>query len=131
MDSLPLCTHHRPAAVPPGSGPTEPSFQPFEDAEEAWFWTMSALAARREGTRGSRARLRIPRPCDPDDVVRCLDRLYRQRRVDLEHARILRRWGERGQAPNAALPSEHADWQVWREAMDRLEWPLRMKGIVA
>ena len=23
--------------------------QPFRDAEEAWFWTMAALMARREG----------------------------------------------------------------------------------
>jgi len=131
MDSLPPSALARRAAIPPGSGPAAPSVQPFEDAEEAWFWTMSALEARREGTHGSRTRIRIPRPCEPDDVVRCLDRLYRRRRVDLEHARILRRWGERGHPPSSASPSQHADWRVWREAMDRLEWPLRVKGIVA
>jgi hypothetical protein len=64
-------------------------------------------------------------------VVKCLDQLYRRRRVDLVHARILRIWGERGMAPNPAYPLERGDWRLWREALDRLEWPLRVKGIVA
>jgi hypothetical protein len=64
-------------------------------------------------------------------VVKCLDRLYRHRRIDLTHARILRIWGERGTAPDARYPSEKHDWRLWREALDRLEWPLRVKGIVA
>jgi hypothetical protein len=102
--------------------------EPFRSAEQAWFWTMSALVARREGTHGSGPR--TERPCDPDDVVKCLDQLYRRRRIDLQHARILRIWGERGTAPNPIYPLERGDWKLWREALDRLEWPLRVKGIV-
>jgi hypothetical protein len=70
------------------------------------------------------------RPCEPDDVIKCLDTLYRQRRIDLLHARILRVWGERQAAPNPVYASEAADWRIWREAMERLTWPLRVKGIV-
>ncbi|MBV9251993.1 MAG: hypothetical protein JO227_22470 [Acetobacteraceae bacterium] len=104
--------------------------QPFRNAEEAWFWTMAALAARHDGVRTSSNRVKILRPCEPDDVVRCLDTLYRRRRVDLVHARILRIWGERQTAPNPAYASERCDYKLWREAIDRLEWPLRVKGIV-
>jgi hypothetical protein len=64
-------------------------------------------------------------------VVKCLDRLYRQRRIDLTHARILRIWGERQCAPDPHHPRERRDWKIWREAMERLDWPLRMRGIVA
>jgi hypothetical protein len=103
---------------------------PFRSAEEAWFWTMAALVARREGARYAAHRGLYPRPCEPDDVVKCLDQLYRRRLVDLVHARILRIWGERGMAPDPARPSERCDWRLWREAMERLEWPLRVKGIV-
>src|SRR5437763_15570525 len=74
--------------------------EPFRDAEEAWFWTMSALAARRDGARFTANQGRVGRPCEPDDVVKCLDQLYRQRRIDLVHARILRIWGERQTAPS-------------------------------
>ncbi|HEY0418211.1 MAG TPA: hypothetical protein VGC80_01695 [Acetobacteraceae bacterium] len=114
-------TPRRPASTP--------KTEPFRDAEQAWFWTMGALAARRDGAR--RASAGVPRPCDPDDVVKCLDGLYRRRRVDLVHARILRIWGERQAAPNPAYAAERSDAAIWREALDRLEWPLRVKGIVA
>ncbi|MBN8875101.1 MAG: hypothetical protein J0H67_19870 [Rhodospirillales bacterium] len=105
--------------------------EPFRSAEEAWMWTMGALVARREGHRYAVSRGNLPRPCEPDDVVRCLDMLYRRRRIDLVHARILRIWGERQAVPNPAYASERCDWRLWREAMERLEWPLRVKGIVA
>jgi hypothetical protein len=104
--------------------------QPFRDAEEAWLWTMAALMARREGARFRANQGLIVRPCEPDDVVKCLDGLYRRRRIDLVHARILRIWGERQASPNPALPVERCDWRLWREALERLEWPLRAKGIV-
>ncbi len=104
--------------------------QPFRSAEEAWLWTMAALVARREGARYGAGKGAVPRPCEPDDVVKCLDQLYRRRRIDLLHARILRVWGERQAAPNPAYRSERCDWRIWREALDRLEWPLRVKGIV-
>ena len=57
--------------------------EPFRSAEEAWFWTMAALMARREGARYTANRGRLARPCEPDDVVKCLDALYRRRRIDL------------------------------------------------
>jgi hypothetical protein len=112
-----------------------PRTEPFRNAEEAWLWTMAALVAKREG-RGagqgySSPAGRIARPCDPDDVLRCLDTLYRRRRIELLHARILRIWGERQMAPNPAHVSERCDFRLWREALDRLEWLLRVKGIVA
>ena len=104
--------------------------RPFRDAQEAWLWTVAALVARRErsprGVDGSG----VPRPAMPEDILRCLDGLYRQRRIDLVHARILRIWGERGIAPNPCRPGQHSDARFWREAMDRLEWPLRVRGIV-
>jgi len=105
--------------------------EPFATAEAAWFWTMTALIARQDGARIVAGRGSVVRPCEPDDVVKCLDRLYRQRRIDLNHGRVLRRWGERGVSPNPHFATERADAGLWREAMNRLEWPLRIKGIVA
>jgi hypothetical protein len=104
--------------------------QPFTCAEEAWFWTMAALTARRDGARVTAGKGLAARPCEPDDVIKCLDRLYRQRRIELAHARIMRIWGERGTAPSPRHASERGDHRLWQEAMSRLEWPLRVKGIV-
>ena len=100
---------------------------PFVSAEAAWFWTAAALLARRDPA----APPPPCGPCRPEEVVKCLDELYRNRRVELLHARILRLWGQRGVAPNPARLRERCDWRLWREALDRLDWPLRQRGIVA
>lgn len=92
---------------------------------------MAALIARREGARHSTNEGRLPRPCEPDDVIKCLDTLYRQRRIDLAHARVLRLWGERQTPPSSAIAAERHDYGLWIEALERLAWPLRIKGIVA
>ena len=104
--------------------------QPFDTAEAAWLWTMAALIARREGARYTAGKGLAIRPGDPDDIVKCLDGLYRGKRIGLAHARVLRIWGERQIAPSAAVAAERADYRLWQEALDRLEWPLRIKGIV-
>ncbi|MDT7949895.1 MAG: hypothetical protein RQ966_00165 [Acetobacteraceae bacterium] len=92
--------------------------RPFASVEAAWFSTARAL----QSGRGAHDHV--------DGVLRCLDRLYRNRRIELLHARILRIWGGRGIAPNPAYPRERSDWRIWREALDRLEGPLRAQGIV-
>ena len=90
------------------------------------MWTMAALEARRDPL------ARAPRagPCRPEEVVKCLDELYRRRRIELLHARILRAWGRRGRAPDPARARERCDWRLWTEAIGRLEFPLRRAGIV-
>ena len=91
------------------------------------MWMLRSLAAEAEGS----PRKAAPAICAPAEVVKCLDTLYRRRRIDLHHVRILRLWGHRGRAPDAANPMEKAEWRVWREALDRLDWPLRSLGIVS
>jgi hypothetical protein len=103
---------------------------PFRSAEEAWFWTMEALMARRDGAGASWRPEGPARPCEPDDVVRCLDTLYRQRGIELLHARILRVWGERGRSPQRDILQQRSDWRLWYQALGQLEWLLRDRGIV-
>jgi hypothetical protein len=94
---------------------------PFRTVEEAWFWTMRQAIALAEPPRMGAAR----------DVIACLHALYRRHRIDLQHARVLRIWGERQTAPDPTNATERADWRLWCEAMQRLEWALRVKGIVS
>jgi hypothetical protein len=126
---MPLAAHHIALATRLTTRPN-PRTQPFESAEHAWLWTMAALIARREGARYTANKGAVARPCDPDDVVKCLDALYRQRRIDLVHARVLRIWGERQMPPSSSVAAEHRDHALWVEALERLAWPLRIKGIV-
>jgi hypothetical protein len=126
---MPLAAHYTvlAARLPAHANPR---MQPFESADHAWLWTMAALIARREGARYTANKGAVARPCDPDDVVKCLDGLYRQGRISLAHARVLRIWGERQMPPSPSVAAERRDHTLWVEALDRLAWPLRIKGIV-
>ena len=88
---------------------------------------MALLEARHDPGRAAPP----PGPCRAEDVIKCLDELYRQRRVELLHARILRYWGRRGRAPDPGRAREKCDWRLWQEAIGRLDFPLRRRGIVA
>ena len=132
---MPAVAHLAPRPIKPGNSRipvrANPRIQPFESAEEAWLWTMAALTARRDGARYGANKGLVSRPCDPDDVVRCLDALYRQQKITLAHARVLRLWGERQTAPSAVVAVERQDHSLWVEALARLEWSFRVKGILA
>jgi hypothetical protein len=111
--------------------PSLDAAQPIASAAQAWIWTMQCLVARRAGAALSGGAGLVLRACDPDDVVLLLDRLYRQRRIDRERARVLRIYGERSLPPSAQITNEWHDARLWDEAMGALEPALRAKGLVA
>lgn len=104
--------------------------EPFRTCDAAWLWCFARLMERRETARPQPADMNPPRPCDPDDIVKVVDRLYRQRQIELAHAKILREWGEAGRPPNQDWPAERSAARLWREAMRAMDLPLRLKGIV-
>jgi hypothetical protein len=107
-----------------------PATIPFHGGEEAWFWTMATILARRDGAGLAWRPDGANRPCDPEDIIKCLNTLYERRRLTLTHARILRVWGERQTSPDPARPEQAEDAGQWQQAMGRLEWALRGRGIV-
>ena len=98
----------------------------FRDADAAWLWAASVLRARQDPA----APPAQPGPCRVEDVVKCLDVLYRAGTLELLHVRILRIWGWRGLAPRPGRLPERCDWRLWREATEALDGPLRRRGIV-
>ena len=101
--------------------------EPFSSAEDAWFWTCGALLARQQGVRGGESVVR--RPCDPDDVILCVERLLRSGRIAPHQARVLGWWGKQGVRPSRQYGGAQ-DQLPWSEAMMMLEAALKKKGIV-
>lgn len=99
----------------------------FGGAEEAWFWTMSVLLARQDGAALAWRPDAVDRPCDPEDIIACVDTLYRQQSLTLAHARVIRHWGALQQVPAPVPDRTH---RLWHQAMGLLEWKLRARGIV-
>jgi hypothetical protein len=108
--------------------PSIPGAVPFSSAEEAWLWTMAALDDRARGWRGGASG--PPRPCEPDDVVMQLDRLFRRYVITREDAAVLAKWGKRRQPPDPRARSAWRDAALWQDALARLEPLLVERGIV-
>ncbi|MBI1208467.1 MAG: hypothetical protein GC191_14430 [Azospirillum sp.] len=103
---------------------------PFGSPEEAWFWFVQAREALAAGARVTAGRGETARPCEPLDVMRAVDRLYRQRRLMRDHLCVLVHYGRRLMAPDPQRRAELRACGLWREAFDRLGPVLRGKGIV-
>lgn len=104
--------------------------QLFMDAEEAWFWFITAQDARNDGARFVAGQGLYKRPCEPIDIMKVLDRLYRQRRLLRDHLLVLRHYGRRHLAPDPRRVKEHRASQLWIEALERIGEVLEKKGII-
>lgn len=103
----------------------------FVSAEEAWFWFVQAQLAKESGARITMGKGNIPRPCEPIDILRILDRLYRTRRLLMDHIHVLKHYGLRQMRPDADRVKEMRASTLWDEAMLCLSLPLINKGIVS
>lgn len=83
----------------PKPGNTE-SAVPFDSTEDAWFWFIAAQQAREDGARFVAGAGLYPRPCEPSDILKILDRLYRNRRLLMDHVLVLRHYGRRMLPPD-------------------------------
>lgn len=103
---------------------------PFDSVEEAWFWFITAQQARNEGAKFVAGLGVVQRPCEPIDILKILDDLYRKRRLRREHFLVMRHYGRRHMAPDPRRVKEKRSHYLWREAMDRIEPIFIRKGIV-
>lgn len=103
---------------------------PFHSGEEAWFWFMRTEKARADGGRAT-GMTSATRPCDPDDIYRCVSRLYRERALYPRHLEVLGEYGFLDRVPFPDLDREIIDWMIWTDAMDVIEPSLKTRGIVA
>lgn len=104
--------------------------EPFANAEEAWLWYARCQISRLDGVRFTADAGEVPRPCDPDDIYRAVDGLYRTKVLDRGHIGVLGRFGRRLVPPDPWGGDTPAEAALWDEALDRLTTILRGKGIV-
>lgn len=105
--------------------------EPFATAEEAWLWFARCQIARLDGVRFTAGIGDVARPCDPDDIYRAMDGLFRRRAIGRDHLQVLGRFGLRLAAPDPFAGDTPAEAALWAEALDRLAATLRGKGIVS
>lgn len=102
----------------------------FETVEEAWFWFIAAQQAREDGARYISGMGKAERPCEPIDILKALDGLYRKRRLVRDHLLVLRHYGKRFMAPDPRRVKEQRAYYIWTQALERLGEVLEKKGII-
>ncbi len=100
------------------------------DTEEAWFWFIAAQAAKNDQAKFTAGLSLYPRPCEPVDILKVVDTLYRNRRLVRDHFYILKHYGERNMPPDPTRNNEIRAFQLWAEAMERMAPILERKGII-
>ena len=103
---------------------------PFDSVEEVWFWFIAAQQARNEGAKYLAGAGLVRRPCEPVDILKVLDSLYRKRRLLRDHLLVLRHYGRRHMAPDPRRAKEERAFYLWSEAFERMRPVLEKKGIV-
>jgi hypothetical protein len=104
--------------------------EPVDNVEHAWLWSVQATMARHEGARVTAGHGRVPRPCEPSDIMGVVRTMNRDARLSNRHLSVLVRYGRRQGAPDSRRRREYRDARLWDEALDSLSRPLRNKGIV-
>lgn len=103
---------------------------PFESAEEAWFWFITAQQARNDGARFTAGGGLLQRPCEPVDILKVLDGLHRKRHLKRDHLLVLRHYGRRNMPPERRRQKEARAFYLWEEALERMTPVLERKGII-
>lgn len=105
--------------------------EPFESAEEAWFWFIRCQQKRLEGARLLHWRGKTTRPCDPDDIYRAVMFLKRAKRIQKSHLIVMGYFGLRNCPPDERDDTEKQAARLWNTAMEQLTIVLKSKKIVA
>lgn len=103
---------------------------PFDSPECAWFWFIQAQQARDDGARIIMGLADVPRPCEPIDIFKVVERLYRSRMLVMDHILVLRHYGRRLMPPDARRTREARAHKIWTEAFAHIGPVLERKGIV-
>ena len=108
----------------------EGGFVPFSSAQEVWFWFMDAYSARSDGAQIMAGAGLYERPCDPLDILKIVERLYRDGILQRLHVKALRYFGEQRLLPDTSQRSERTLARFWNEAMMHLSGVFQVKGII-
>lgn len=102
----------------------------FDNAQEAWFWFMQANEAKIVGAKCLSGEAKTSRPCEPEDIMNIVHRLYKQRSLLMDHVRILAHYGKRLSAPDKNRYREKKAYTIWKDAFSKIEPILINKGII-
>lgn len=105
-------------------------YEPFDNAEQVWFWFCGCLIARGSGLRSCNDYEGKPRNCEVADIYRIVKKMRLNRQITNRHLRTIMKWGNKEYPPHYDSRAKRSEIRLWDEAMRIFEFYLREKGIV-
>jgi len=103
--------------------------QPFDSAEEAWFWYCRCEQIGRP--RPVYDDTPTVRPCETSDIFITLKNLWKAGILRAAHIKVLSKYGYAQTPPHPHFGDDSKICALWQEALDFLGFSLKKKGIVA
>ena len=99
----------------------------FDNAEDAWMWFCFCETTPKSFKRD---KSNVAWPCETSDIAIVVKRLLQQKILTAAHLKILELYGLKQIPPyeKDGDPKQHC--QLWRQALQRILEPLKLKGIV-
>lgn len=105
-------------------------FEPFENAEEVWFWFCASQLARGDGLRSRSNYCGKIRACETSDIQRIIKRMKLDHCISNRHLRVMFRWGCEMQPPYYQKNVKRSEIRLWEEAMSSFSVYLINKRIL-
>lgn len=105
-------------------------YEPFENAEEVWFWFCNSVTARGDGLRAKGDYLGHIRICEISDIYKIIKKMKSGHYISNRHLRIMSKWGSLSTAPYYDRRAKRSEIALWEEGMRYFEIFLKTKGIL-
>ena len=98
----------------------------FQNAEQIWFWFTYSRSVRNNLQNHSQKSCR--RVCELVDVETLVTKLYLCGKLNDEHLRVMKKYGDKKRAPHQYVWHENHDAAIWNDAMKILDTAAHAKG---
>ena len=99
----------------------------FETAQEAWMWFCYCESNPKIPKDNSTG---FGYPCEPSDIAIVVKKLFLGKQLTKQHIRILEKYGLKQLPPHEKSGDPIWVCQMWKQALEKILKPLRIKGIV-
>lgn len=106
------------------------SYEPFDNAEEVWFWYCNCLLVRGDGLRSKNGYDGKLRNCEVSDIEKIIKYMRMRSEVSPRHLRVMYRFGALNVSPYYDKRAKNSEINLWDEGLKVFESYLLAKRII-
>lgn len=104
-------------------------YEPFDNAEEVWFWFCRSLDARGDGC-VPKATIRASAAASKSATFRGLKRMRARGEITNRCLRVMSKWGMLGTPPYYDGRAKRSEIRLWEYGIGIFDFYLKTKGIL-